>query len=149
MSSGADTEPTPKSQPLPPIPDNRAFAKPPLNPVFVKQETAASPAPADLLLPDAVPIHRNAGYQSMPPVGSAPSSRLSTREIPFPDEAEVEAALRSIETTEMNDLEGSGDTSDKEEFAQQSRKRALDVEVTEGTKRKVSLPPGFVYTKLT
>ena len=136
MDSGADPEPPSKHQPLPSINDTRAFSKPSPNPLYVKQEAMPSPAPADLPYPDPRAVH----YESMPPVGSAPPpSRLVPRELPAPDEAEVEAALAHIETNEMKDVDTSGIEyqQEKEDYASQTRKHALELETTEGSKRKV------------
>src|SRR5205823_6275013 len=110
MSSGADTEPPSKPPPqLPPMNTEPRRLSKPSNPLFVKQEVMASPAPADLPLPDANPTSRGPPYESMPPVGGAHApQRLVSREIPVPDEAEVEAALARIETSEMNDIDGPG-----------------------------------------
>ncbi|KAJ4353856.1 putative DNA helicase ino80 [Didymosphaeria variabile] len=133
MDSGADPDPPAKSQQLPPINDTRAFSKPSPNSLFVKQEAVPSPAPADL------PYQDHRAYESMPPVGSAPPpSRLVPRELPAPDEVAVEAALAHIETNEMKDVDtlGMEFQQEKEEYELQTRKRALDLETIEGSKRK-------------
>jgi len=141
MSSGADVEPAPKAQPLPPInlePRrlSRASANPPL---FVKQEPMATPAAADIPLP-SVAAHNRGDYESMPPVISAYTpQQLIPREIPVPDEVDVEAALARIETSEMNDLEGDGFEAEREEYLSQGRKRILQIQDAEAGKRKVSL----------
>ncbi|KAF2854405.1 hypothetical protein T440DRAFT_465374 [Plenodomus tracheiphilus IPT5] len=137
MSSGADNEPTPKSQPLPPIAsDTYRLSKPPPNPQFVKQEAMLSPAPADLL-PHANGYHAQGAYEAMPPVGSLPvSSQSAIRELPVPDEAAVEAALVHIETKQMNDLNDSGTLHEHEEYKLRSQKRALEVANAESGKRK-------------
>lgn len=116
MSSGADTEPPIKVQPP-----------------FVKQEAVASPAPASL------PLHDSRAYEAMPPVTSAQPPRLVPRDIPVPDEAQVETELARIETMEMSDVDGPGFEHEKEEYIQNSRKRALEVDTAESSKRKVSL----------
>ncbi|KAF2630314.1 helicase SWR1 [Macroventuria anomochaeta] len=123
MSSGADNEPSKPSQPP-------AFASKP--PLFVKQEALPSPAPADL--PHA---NGHQAYEAMPPVGSAPPpQQYAARELPPPDEAEVQAALAHIETTQMNELGATGAPREREEYAQNSKKRALDVASAEDSKRK-------------
>jgi DNA helicase INO80 len=136
MDSGADPDPPAKPQQLLPINDTRAFSKPSPNPLFVKQEAAPSPAPADLPYQDS----RAVPYESMPPVGSAPpASRLVPRELPAPEDAAVEAALAHIETHEMKDVDTSSMEVhlEKEEYELQTRKHALDLEATENSKRKV------------
>lgn len=122
MSSGADTEPSKPSQPASYTP------KPPM---YVKQEAVPSPAPADL-------PHANGyrSYEAMPPVGSAPPQQYAARELPLPDEAEVQAALAHIETTQMNELDASVAPHERELYLHTSKKRALDVATTEETKRK-------------
>jgi chromatin-remodeling ATPase INO80 len=107
------------------------------NPLLVKQEALPSPAPAELPLPSVAAVSRG-DYESMPPVSSTSHPQpTSAREIPALDEAEVEAALARIETSEMNDTEGPGFEQDREDYLDQSRKRALDVDHVEVTKRKV------------
>lgn len=136
MDSGADPEPPSKPQQLPSINDARAFSKPSPNPLYVKQEAVPSPAPADLPYQDPRAVH----YESMPPIGSAPPpSRLVPRELPAPDEADVEAALAHIETNEMKDVDTTGidHQQEKDEYVLQTRKHALELEATEGSKRKV------------
>jgi DNA helicase INO80 len=59
--------------------------------------------------------------------------------MPVPDEAQVEAELARIETTEMSDVDGPGFEVDKEEYTQRGRKRALEADDSEASKRKVSL----------
>jgi DNA helicase INO80 len=139
MSSGADVEPAPKAQQLPPIdPEPRRLSKASANPpLFVKQEPMATPAPADIPLPSVAALNRG-DYESMPPVVSAyPPQQLVPREIPVPDEVEVEAALARIETSEMNDLEGDGLEAEREEYLLQGHKRTLEVQNAEAGKRKV------------
>jgi DNA helicase INO80 len=137
MSSGADNDPPPKTQPLSSInPDPYRPSKPLPTQHFVKQEAMASPAPADLPHQDNGYASRGA-YDSMPPVGSLqPAPQYATRELPPPDEAEVEAALAHIETKQMNDLEQSGTPHEFEEYKQRCQKRALEVASAEGNKRK-------------
>jgi DNA helicase INO80 len=140
MSSGADVEPPPKAQQLPPINTeprrlSKASANPPL---FVKQEAMGTPAPTDIPLPSMTALNRG-NYENMPPVVSThPSQQFVAREIPVPDEVEVEAALTRIETSEINDLGGNEFELEKEEFFLQGNKRALDVQHAETNKRKVS-----------
>ncbi|KAF2115059.1 SNF2 family N-terminal domain-containing protein [Lophiotrema nucula] len=136
MSSGADPEPPAKSQALPPInPEPRRLSKPSMpNPMFVKQEVVPSPAPTDLPLAEHAAM--NQGYEYMPPIGGPPHAGLVPRELPLVDEAQVDAELARIETMEMSDLDGPGFEADKEEWLQRTRKRALDVDVVETTKRK-------------
>ena len=123
MSSGADNEPSKPSQPP------SYAAKPPL---YVKQEAMASPAPAEL-------SHVNGyrAFEAMPPVGSvAPPQQYAARELPLPDEAEVQAALAHIETTQMTELDAAALPREREAYVQNSKKRALDVTVAEDSKRK-------------
>ena len=88
MDSGADPGPPSKTQHRPAANDSHPYSKPASNPLFVKQEALASPAPAELAYSDRHPV----SYGDMPPVGSAlPPSRLAPRELPAPDEAAVEA----------------------------------------------------------
>ncbi|KAJ4308924.1 putative DNA helicase ino80, partial [Neodidymelliopsis sp. IMI 364377] len=126
MSSGADNEPAKPQQPQQPPP----FASKP--PHFVKQEAMPSPAPPDL-------PHANGyrPYEAMPPVGSAPPlHHYPPRELPLPDEADVQTALAHIETTQMNDLDAAAVPLEREEYARNSKKRALDVATAEDSKRK-------------
>jgi DNA helicase INO80 len=116
MSSGADTEPPVKTQTP-----------------FVKQEAMASPAPASL------PLHDSRAYEAMPPVTSAQPPKPVPRELPVADEALVEIELTRIETMEMSDVDGPGFELEKEEYIQNSRKRALELDTAESSKRKVSL----------
>ncbi|KAF2181790.1 helicase SWR1 [Zopfia rhizophila CBS 207.26] len=139
MSSGADPEPPSKSQPLPPInAEPRRLSKPSTNPLFVKQEAISSPAPTptptDLPLQDNVALNR--GYEPMMATGDAQAQRLVSREIPVPDEAQVEAELARIETMEMSDIESPGFEEEKEEYSQRGRKRSMEVENAEMIKRK-------------
>ncbi|KAF3046175.1 putative DNA helicase ino80 [Didymella keratinophila] len=123
MSSGTDNEPSKPSQPAP-------YASKP--PHFVKQEAQPSPAPADL-------PHANGyrAYEAMPPVSSAlPPHQYAARELPLPDEAEIQAALANIETTQMTELDPSAAPHEREAYLQNSKKRALEVETAEETKRK-------------
>jgi DNA helicase INO80 len=140
MSSGTDPEPPAKThQPLPPInAEPPPLSKPPTtNPLLVKQEGMTSPAPADHAQPNNVGLNRV--YEAMPPVGSAPPvQKLVPREMPLPDEALVEAELARIETMEMSDVDP-GFEAEKEEFLQRARKRALELDNAEQSKRKVSL----------
>ncbi|KAF1839073.1 helicase SWR1 [Decorospora gaudefroyi] len=137
MSSGADNEPPPKTQPLASVnPDPPRPSKPLHNHHFVKQEVMPSPAPADL------PPHDN-GYTSrevydpVPPTGNLhPSSQPATRELPVPDEADIEAALAHIETKQMNELDESGTPHELQDYKQRSQKRGLEVAATEASKRK-------------
>ena len=140
MDSGADRDPPPKAQPLPSISaEGPRISKPPVaQPLYVKQEILASPASPDLQVPDTSELHR--GYEAMPPVGSVPPPhRLVPRELPIPDEAQVEAELARIETAEMSDLDGPGFEVEKEDYLQRGRKRALELDSSESAKRKVSL----------
>ena len=124
MSSGADSEPSKPAQPP-------AFASKP--PLVVKQEAVPSPAPADL-----PPANGYRTYEPpMPPVESVSApQQYAARELPLPDEAEVQAALAHIETTQMNELNASGASRERDEYALNSKKRALDVATAEDSKRK-------------
>ena len=137
MSSGADSEPPPKPQPLPTLtPDPYRPSKPLHNPQFVKQEAVASPAPADLPLQENGFTPRPA-YDAVPLAGSVqPSLQSATRELPAPDEAEIEAQLAHIETTQMGDLDGPVPMYEETEYKQRSQKRVLEVAATEAAKRK-------------
>jgi DNA helicase INO80 len=137
MSSGADNDPPPKTQQLPSLnADGYRLSKPPPLPQFVKQEVMPSPAPADL------PPHANgylarAAYEVVPPVGTVqPSPQFASRELPVPDEAEVEAALAHIETKQMNEPEEPGNPHEHEEYRLRSQKRAIEVASAENNKRK-------------
>jgi DNA helicase INO80 len=129
MSAGTDNDPPPKAQP-PPIlsPDHQMLSKPSPNPLFVKQEPMPSPAPEAAL--------QDNGIQ---PVGILHPSQHSAqpRELPVPDEAEIEAALAHIETKQMNDLDTSVAPFEHDEWKQRSLKRGLEVISGETTKRKV------------
>ena len=73
----------------------------------------------------------------MPPVGTIqPPLQSATRELPAPDEAEIEAALAHIETKQMSDIDESATPRDLEDFKQKSQKRLLEVGVAEANKRK-------------
>jgi DNA helicase INO80 len=123
MSSGADNDPPAKPPQLPSV--LHQLSQAPLQPPFVKQEPMPSPAPAEM----APPISLGG---ALPPQHFAP-----TRELPVPDEAEVEAALAHIETKQMNDLEGLGSPVDYGEWKERSLKRGLEVIAGETVKRKV------------
>ncbi|EMD67739.1 hypothetical protein COCSADRAFT_168915 [Bipolaris sorokiniana ND90Pr] len=138
MSSGADNEPP--SKPPPPAPVNAdpfRPSKPLPNQHFVKQEAMASPAPADL------PLHEN-GYTPRPthdaiavPGTVQPAALQSaTRELPPPDEADVEAQLAHIETTQMGDMDILINSREEAEYRQRCQKRILEVSATEASKRK-------------
>ncbi|CAN9272365.1 unnamed protein product [Alternaria alternata] len=136
MSSGADNEPPPKAQPpLPLAADAYQTSKPLPTSHFVKQEAMPSPAPADL--PHQENGYAPRGYDAMPPVGTIqPPLQSATRELPAPDEAEIEAALAHIETKQMSDIDESATPRDLEDFKQKSQKRLLEVGVAEANKRK-------------
>ncbi|KAF2866618.1 SNF2 family N-terminal domain-containing protein [Massariosphaeria phaeospora] len=137
IMSGAEPDPPTKAQQLPPInPEPRRLSKPSTaHPLYVKQEAMASPAPADLPLQDNGAHSRV--YEDMPPVGGASLPPQGVpREIPVPDEAEVEAALARIETSEMNDIDGPGFEHEREEYFEHTRKRAIELETAESSKRK-------------
>jgi DNA helicase INO80 len=127
MSAGNDNEPPAKTQQL----------SKPLNPLFVKQEPMPSPAPADLAPPDHGVLHRG-HYDPIHPDGvpHAPQLYAAPRELPVPDEAEVEAALAHIETKQMNDLDGAGAPLEHDEWRERSQKRGLEVISGETNKRK-------------
>ncbi|KAF1947084.1 hypothetical protein EJ02DRAFT_450055 [Clathrospora elynae] len=137
MSSGADHDPPSKPQQIPSIhPDPYRPSKPLHTQQFVKQEVMPSPAPADLPPYNNGYLPRGA-YDAMPPVGILQSPlQPALRELPAPDEAEVEAALAHIETKQMNDLDESGTPHEYEEYKQRSQKRALEVASAEAGKRK-------------
>ncbi|KAF2638995.1 hypothetical protein P280DRAFT_470990 [Massarina eburnea CBS 473.64] len=136
MSSGADADPPSKSQqPAPFNAEPRQSSKSSINQILVKSEAMPSPAPADHHLSHMGDVHHGP-YESMPPVGSAPPPHIVPQELPMPDEAMVEAALAHIETSEMNDIDGTGFEQEKEEYLLQSRKRLLEVENMEVAKRK-------------
>ncbi|KAJ4367070.1 putative DNA helicase ino80 [Neocucurbitaria cava] len=130
MSSGVDNDPPPKSQQLPSLnADSYQLSKPPPNPLFVKQE-------ADLP-PQGNGYPPRGAYESMPPVSSLqPALQFTTREIPVPDEAEVEAALAHIETKQMTEVEEPGNPQEHEEYKQRNQKRALEVANADNSKRK-------------
>ncbi|KAF2012563.1 hypothetical protein BU24DRAFT_254385 [Aaosphaeria arxii CBS 175.79] len=149
MSSGAESDPLPKPQAPPPPPPTLPVEPQPRRPskspassnsLYVKQETAPPPpppppAPADLPIPAKTTAKR--GYEAMPPVGSfAPPRKSAPREIPVPDEAQVEVELARIETMEMSDGDGPGFEVEKEEYKESNRKRAMEVEAVESGKRK-------------
>lgn len=137
MSSGVENDPPPKTQQLPSVSsDPYRLSKPPLNPLFVKQEAMTSPAPAELP-PQDNGYPPRATYESMPPVSSLhPPPQFASRELPVPDEAEVEAAVAHIETKQMNDLDESGAPHEHEHYLQRSQKRAIEVSSAEQSKRK-------------
>jgi DNA helicase INO80 len=141
MSAGTDNDPPAKSQQLPSInADLGRLTKPP-NPLFVKQEPMPSPAPADLAPHDNGVLQR-APYEPLQPVGIPHASQPSVpaRELPVPDEAEIEAALAHIETKQMSDLDASGAPFEQDEWSQRTLKRGLEVISGETAKRKVSPP---------
>ena len=130
LSSIMDADPPPKSQPLPSIStESRKLSQSSsTNPLLLKQEVIASPGSTS----------RNREYEAMPPVASAPRpSHPPTRDIPVPDEAQVEAELARIETMEMSDADGPGFEVQKREYVELGQKRALEVEAAEASKRKV------------
>ncbi|KAF2275166.1 helicase SWR1 [Westerdykella ornata] len=135
MSSGNDAPPLAKHQPLSSINSEPPKVKlPSVTPHYNKQEPLTSPAPLEHMPPD--PTMMNRRYDSIPPVALPPPQRTEPREIPVPDEAQVEAELAHIETHEMGDVDGPGFEIDREEFLQRGRKRALEVEQVESQKRK-------------
>ena len=92
----ADADPPPKSQPLPSIStEPRKLSQSSMtNPLLLKQEVITSPSSTS----------RNREYEAMPPVASAPRpSHPPARDIPVPDEIQVEAELARIETMEMSE----------------------------------------------
>lgn len=137
MSSGADSEPHPKTQP------SSLLTEPPLMPKAslsnihpTKQEPIASPIATDIPMQDNVPLPT--GYNAIMPVANGRSSgRLMVKEIPVPDESAVEAELARIETAEMSDIEGPGFEQEKKEYLQRGKKRGLEIEAAEVSKRKV------------
>jgi hypothetical protein len=140
MSAGTDNDPLPKAQPPTiPNPDHQRLSKPSPNPLFVKQEPMPSPAP-EMALQDNGILHR-APYQPLQPVSilHPPQHSAQPRELPVPDEAEIEAALAHIETKQMNDLDTSGDPLEHDEWKERSLKRGLEVISGETTKRKVCI----------
>jgi DNA helicase INO80 len=141
MSAGTDNDPPAKPQQLPSLnADLGRLPKPP-NPHFVKQEPMPSPAPADLTPHDNGVLPR-APYEPLQPVAMPHASQpsLPPRELPVPDEAEIEAALAHIETKQMSDLDASGAPFEQDEWRQRSHKRGLEVINGETAKRKVSFP---------
>ncbi|KAH3904140.1 chromatin-remodeling ATPase INO80 [Parastagonospora nodorum] len=137
MSAGTDSDPPAKAQPPASLNHDHGHLSKPPNAHFVKQEPMASPAPADLAPHDNGILHR-APYDPIHPV--APSHALQSfatpRDLPAPDEAEIEAALAHIETKQMNDLDGPGAPFEHEEWRERSLKRGLDVISGETVKRK-------------
>ncbi|PVI07533.1 hypothetical protein DM02DRAFT_608629 [Periconia macrospinosa] len=137
MSSGTDADPPARIQPSASLnAESHKPSKPVNNPLLVKQEVVPpSPTPVEPLPSDISTLSRGA-YETMPAVGTAPLLRTASRELPVPDEAEVEAELARIETGEMNDIGESGYEREREAYLEQGRKRARDVETTEASKRK-------------
>lgn len=136
MSSGVDNDPPAKPPQLPSA--HHQLSQAPLHPLFVKQEPMASPAPAEMAPLDNGILHRGPYEPSLPVGGALPPQHFApTRELPPPDEAEVEAALAHIETKQMNDLEGLGSPADHGEWKERSLKRGLEVTAGETVKRKV------------
>lgn len=140
MSSGADPEPPTKTQRLPSINSHspRLSKQSPTNALFIKSEAMASPAPTEQVQTE--PFAHSRGYEAAAPVTLAPPThRALPREMPVPDEAQVETELARIETMEMSDVDGPGFEADKEEYLQRGCKRALEADDSEASKRKVSL----------
>jgi DNA helicase INO80 len=137
MSSGNDNDPPAKPHQASSLNHDYPPSKP-LNPLFVKQEPMPSPAPADLA-PHDNGIMQRASYEPMQPLGVPHSAQYFAppRELPVPDEAEIEAALAHIETKQMNDLDASGAPIEHEEWKERSNKRSLEVTNGEAAKRKV------------
>ena len=137
MSSGNDHESPAKIQQPSSLLQGQPSASKPLNLLFVKQEPMPSPAPADLAPHDNGFIHRQP-YEPLQSVGiPQPQPYYAPpRELPVPDEAEIEAALAHIETKQMNDLDTAANPMEHEEWKQRSSKRSLDVTDAETTKRK-------------
>lgn len=137
MSAGTDNDPPPKPQQLPSLSaDHYPHAKPP-HPHFVKQEPMPSPAPADLA-PHHNGILHPAPYEPLPSVALAPSipHTAQPRELPVPDEAEIEAALAHIETKQMSEVDTAVGSSEHDEWKERSLKRGLEVVSGETAKRK-------------
>jgi DNA helicase INO80 len=136
MSSGADNEPPAKPLQLPSV--QHQLSQAPLQPPFVKQERIPSPAPAEMAPQDNGILHQGPYEPPISLSGALPPQHFApTRELPVPDEAEVEAALAHIETKQMNDLEGIGSPIDHYEWKERSLKRGLEVTAGETVKRKV------------
>jgi DNA helicase INO80 len=138
MSAGTDNDPPPKPQQLPSLTaDHYPHAKPP-HPHFVKQEPMPSPAPADLA-PHHNGILHQAPYEPLPPVAVAQAvpHTAPPRELPVPDEAEIEAALVHIETKQMSEVDTAVASFEHDEWTERSRKRGLEVINGEVAKRKV------------
>jgi DNA helicase INO80 len=137
MSAGTDNDPPTKTQQPPSLNHEHNRPSKPPNPLFVKQEPMASPAPPDLALQDNGILHREP-YDPIHPVGMSHASQhfATPRELPAPDEAEIEAALAHIETKQMNNLDALGAPFEHEEWRDRNLKRGLDVISGEAAKRK-------------
>lgn len=70
-----------------------------------------------------------------------PQHYVPPRELPVPDEAEIEAALAHIETKQMNDIDGMAAPEEHMEWKQRNLKRGIQVANAEVTKRKVNFQP--------
>ncbi|KAL5121742.1 putative DNA helicase ino80 [Pleosporales sp. CAS-2024a] len=145
MSAGTDNDPPAKAAPPPPPAlhhdhhHHLAKAPPPPPPPLhaVKQETVPCPAPADLLPLNNGVAHRTS-YDQIRPAGlpHAPQHCAPPRELPAPDEAEIEAALAHIETKQMSDMDGLAAPFEHDEWRDRSLKRGLQVIASETSKRK-------------
>ncbi|CAI6333369.1 unnamed protein product [Periconia digitata] len=138
MDSGADTDPPARPPPLPSInPEPLVSSKTLNNPLLIKQEVAPpSPSPAERPTSNTSATTHGA-YGASPAAGTAPPSYHPTsRELPVPDAADVQAEMARIETSEMNDIGDSGFEREKEEYLAHRRKRELDVNEMECSKRK-------------
>jgi DNA helicase INO80 len=139
MSSGADHDPPAKTQQLPSIHVDHRLSKPSPSLAFVKQEPMPSPAPADLGPLDNGILHRRPYDPVAMAGGTLPLQHFAQpRELPAPDEAEIEAALAHIETKLMNDVEGYGASADHDEWTQRNVKRRVEFEHAEVSKSKAS-----------
>jgi len=139
MSSGADHDPPAKTQQLPSIHVNHQLPKPPSSLAFVKQEPMPSPAPADRGPLDNGILHRRPYDPAAMAGGTLPLQHFAQpRELPAPDEAEIEAAIAHIETQLVNDGGGFGAPVDHDEWTQRNLKRRAELEHAETSKSKAS-----------
>ncbi|KAF2810925.1 helicase SWR1 [Mytilinidion resinicola] len=135
IMSGSDPEP-PASAPHPPPTAQQPPmpAKPAATTALqVKQEVFASPAPPELPMADTIVVSRQPFDQV---ILNGDSHYPPARNIPIPDEKEVENEVARIETTEMSDVDIPGFDEERLEYLQRGKKRSLEVEAVELEKRK-------------
>lgn len=138
IMSGADPEP-PAATPYSPVitqQSRRVSKASSTNPLQVKQEIIASPAPPELPMQENITVLRKPSDQTLINGDLNHQPSHIHREVPIPDETAVEAEIARIDTMEMSDVEGPGFEEEKAEYILRGKKRSLEIESAEIVKRK-------------